>query len=76
MGQVHLGRHHQLNRRLPYFQAGAVVVLSLILMLAARFGLRSAFFSIPRESDQPLRPGKSSSQNSVTPRGPGAASPP
>jgi len=54
----------------------AVVVLGLILMLAARFGLRSAFFSIPRESDQPLRPGKSSSQNSVTPREPGAASPP
>jgi len=46
----------------------AVVVLGLILMFAARFGLRSAFFSIPRESDQPLRPGKSSSQNSVTPR--------
>jgi amino acid transporter len=53
----------------------AVVALGLIMMLAARFGLRSAFFSIPRESDQPLRPGKSASQNSVTPRGPGAASP-
>jgi len=52
------------------------VVLGLILMLVARLGLRSPFFSMPRESDQPLRPGKSSSQNSVTPRGPGAASPP
>ena len=54
----------------------AVVVLGLVLMLAARFGLRSAFFSIPRESDQSLRPGKSSFQDSATPRGPGAAPPP
>jgi hypothetical protein len=33
-----------------------VLALGLVLMLAARYGLRSRFFTIARESDQPPSP--------------------
>jgi hypothetical protein len=31
----------------------SIVAAGVVAMLAARFGLRSAFFGIPRESDTP-----------------------
>jgi hypothetical protein len=34
-----------------------VVAAGLVLMLYARFSLRSPFFAVPRESDMPYRRG-------------------